>query len=271
MHWLYVAVLAVAIAATLAFRWALSRVGPIDEGRLRALQLHEYEAAYLAGGRERAVGAAIGSLVYRNLLTADPGARTVTAVGEVPGMAHPLDKAIHYAASPGPERIDKVARAVDAETAEIEKALLSHGLLWSPDARVVIAVLTAGVFSAIVAGGVWAGVSATGYSPHQDLIVLALTIGIACLFSAPRRTSAGDHLATSLKQESEPVKMAVAHGGAGLTGSSIALAIGLFGHSVLDSTPLGYLGTLIAPRGNSSCGACGGCGGCGGCGCGGCA
>lgn len=268
-----VAALVLAAAAALIVRWATNRLPGPDSSIRPAVRLDEYDLAYLKGGRERAVGAAIGSLAYRGLLTADTANRTLAVAATVPGMAHPMERAIHAAASPSAARVDRIVRAVTPETDQIERRLVELRLLRSRDAYLCMAALTTAVFVAVLVGAEFTSKVAGGQWLHSCVVVLGLPAAMALSKSAMRQTPEGQRLLREAEHEAEPAKLAVAHHGAGVTGSAVACAIGLFGSSVLVGTPLSDLARLIQPRKAGDCGACGACGGCGGCGgdgCGGC-
>jgi len=267
MEWLFLAAGFLAIGAAFVTRRAASGRST-DEGALRATQLHEYEAAYLASGAEGAVGAAIGSLVYRGLLTASPSDRTITAASAVPGMAPVLERAIHAAATPAPVRVGDVARAVSLQTSMLKTSLVDRGLLRPLADRLEIGAFAAMAFAITFTAGTALATLVTGRPVGNALVFFAVGVAAAFVATGPPRTAAGNQLIKMLKHDSEPLKTALAHSGAGIAAGDVALAIGLYGGSVLESTPLGYLVDLIRPRRDNSCGACGGCGGCG---CGGCA
>jgi uncharacterized protein (TIGR04222 family) len=135
----------------------------------------------------------------------------------------------------------------------------------------------------ILAGAFVGGIRlALGMAAHHavgDLIALLVLTGIIALwflFHTPNpRTHRGDRLVRNLRRTNAALRTNAAAAAAGLAGADLALAIGLWGPSVLSGSPLDDVRRLLRPPGSgdgdgggSSCGgsSCGG--GCGG-GCGG--
>jgi uncharacterized protein (TIGR04222 family) len=266
MDWIFcVLSVGVAAAAGLAVQWWFSRLGgEVDSG---SLGLNEYEIAYLADGAPRAIGAAIASLFQRGLVTVDGSAKTVSATGEVPGMAPPIERAIHSTATPGAQVEDIRKACVDA-TAPMRERLESLGLIHSEDNIEALRFLAGGVFVAVL---IVAWVVIDGSKGIGALAIFAAAgAGFALVARKPLRTRRGSALLSQLASDSAALKETASAAPSVMSGHDIGVVVGLFGASVLGLGPMSDISAALALA-KGSCGSCGGgCGGCGGCGCGGC-
>lgn len=257
--------LSVALAAAAGFgaRWWFSLPG--DAVDPKSLDLDEYEVAYLAEGMPRAVGAAIASMAQRQLLVVDGATKTIRPIDDVPGMAHPLERAIHSFATVSP-RVEDLRNACEDVTAPIRERLESLGLILSPDSSVGMRFLAGGVYAATLAAA-WALDGGRGVGGFT--FVVGLFAGAVVVSRQPFRTRRGNAVLSQLATDSAALQETARYG-AGLMGwHDVGLAVGLFGASILAGGPLSELPQALE-RVSGSCGSCsgGGCGGCGGCGCG---
>jgi hypothetical protein len=138
----------------------------------------------------------------------------------------------------------------------------------------------------VLAGAVLGGIRlalgiAAGHAVGYLIALLVLTAIIALFFlghTPNPRTHRGDRLVRSLRRTNAALRTSAAAAAAGLAGADLALAVGLWGPSVLSGSPLDDVRRLLQPATSSSGGgdsgsgsSCGGSscgGGCGG-GCGG--
>jgi uncharacterized protein (TIGR04222 family) len=242
---------------------------PGDRLDPRSLGLHEYEIAYLAEGTPRAVGAAIASLATRQLLLVDGDTKTIRAVGEVPGMAHLLERAVHAFAKVTLQ-IEDIRKACEEITAPMRERLESLGLVLSPESSIGMRLLAGCVYSVtlITAWALDGGRGVVGFT-----FCTSLFAGVVLISRHPFRTRRGDAVLRQMATDLAPLRETVPYAAGVMSGHDMGLAVGLFGASILFGGPLSELPQALE-RKKGSCGSCGGggCGGCGACGgCGGCA
>lgn len=288
---LYFAVFTLA-ALTAFFLRRLLRSG--DDGELPLkTELEPYEVAYLAGGKRLATRAAMATLVHEGALKVRIDQSKV--LGLLPGRKHyrlvagaalnrqpaALEKAIYDAAAEGPT-IRDAQRTAGAQVYCLADKLHREGLLLDASqaamARWWPALIVAGValFGTIKI--------AVGLSRERSVAFLVLAV-IATLFAAAfflndaSRTRAADRLLDELRRQHSRLNAPARRVAHSLPSADLALAMALFGMSVLAGGPLDDLrAAFMAPPnqggGASGCGTdCGGggggCGGGGGDGCGG--
>lgn len=279
-------VMAVFLAATQARRAIadepLARPGVDPQAR-------PYDIAYLNGGRELAVCAALGAMHQAGTVTPHQG--QVRAGGRLAPGADALERAIHFTAAVPMTRTRlqhhrTVATALDT----IQARLIASGLLLGePGRRRYRAV--GWWMAAVVAVGLvrlLAGIAAA--KPVGVLLVallVAAAIALVHLTQAPRRSRAGERVLATLRSEHHTLAPVLAPDWAVYGAGGAALGVGLFGTSALwASAPAfadeiavqrvaagggggsGYSGGGDAGGGGGDSGGGGG-GGCGGGGCGG--
>jgi len=257
---------------------------------LEALEagLHPIEVAYLAGGLERAIEAAIAGLVHSGALVVEDGVlRTIETAKQPPsdgGYRGGFDKA---ALSPveryvlAQVRCDRSATvasliyAADGLDAQLGDRLRTSGLLLA---------VPPGLRAWVYAPGVlWLGLGFTklcvGLTRDRPVGFLAIllvagTVALACL-RLPPRTTRGEQLLRWVKGGAYGLEATSTTAPQQLSGSDLALAYALFGVqtvgaslALLMPSHQRALAATTASAAGSSCGSsCGG--GCGG-GCGGC-
>src|SRR5262245_8754633 len=153
---LYVVLFMAVVGVAAGLRWYWRR--PIDEPPPEALDLSPYEVAYLAGGPQLAVNAAIARLVQQGALAARASERKLTRKeGPAPsGSAAALEKAVYHSVDQhtGDEIKtvrDKAAAALDP----IRQRLQDLGLVVADDQAATarwapfLLVLAVAVFGAI--------------------------------------------------------------------------------------------------------------------------
>lgn len=277
---LYLLVWALSLAAAwLIRRWSEPR-SAADMPKLDA-----YEVAYLKGGDQLVMNAALAQLIATRVVVLDVAASTMTRDQPLPDGAHPVERAIHERL-PLAEPLPASTLLNDARprVRDIAERTLPLGLRTTAGSSLPLLVaLSAPAFGAIKALlGLWAS------QPAGVLLALCLIGGcVAWATFKPRAglTRDGEALLRQLSREhagargdADPVT-AIA---AGMLPMSVALSgLGVLASFGLDDlseafgrlnrvTMAGSGGSVLAD--NASAGCCGGGdGGCGGgCGCGGC-
>ncbi|WP_405700636.1 TIGR04222 domain-containing membrane protein [Streptomyces sp. NBC_00069] len=167
------------------------------EGRADTGALGLYEAAYLAGGRQRVAEVALTALHLAGMLPVGADGRVGAGVREEPAPADPVqaDALRRAAGSPAP-RVDRLGKLVAASpaTAAVGKGLAARGLAVDPGRReraartqVVQQVLVALAVLATVAA--CAVESATGegdgLGPFLAFAALGAVTGLTGLFAGP--------------------------------------------------------------------------------------
>ncbi|WP_327361483.1 TIGR04222 domain-containing membrane protein [Streptomyces sp. NBC_01296] len=167
------------------------------EGRADTGALGLYEAAYLAGGRQRVAEVALTALHLAGMLPVGADGRVGAGVREEPAPADPVqaDALRRAGGSPAP-RVDRLGKLVAASpaTAAVGKGLAARGLAVDPGRReraartqVVQQVLVALAVPATVAA--CAVESATGegdgLGPFLAFAALGAVTGLTGLFAGP--------------------------------------------------------------------------------------
>ncbi len=252
-------------------RWYLRQ--PAKNASGVVISLDPYETAYLAGGQNRAIDAAIMSLIERGHLKYKPELRTLVPKSPLPHNSHPLEQAIEQAARSSGE-VDQVRVSVANATDQICNHLKSLNLLMTESQNKAAQKLPAiGVFAVLLLGISKILVGISRDKPVGFLVVLCMITAIigCCFLCVPVfRTRYGDRVLADLKaryvneKQTKPAYTMLA------TDPQLVLAFGLFGTVGLAESFLIGLRKVLAPSPNSADGGGGGgCGGCGGCGGGG--
>jgi uncharacterized protein (TIGR04222 family) len=280
----YAVLFLAALAGGTWLRWYLRLPG--GEPGPEVLDLSPGEAAYLAGGEERAVNAAIARLVHEGSLAADTAERKLTRRSDaVPAGASELERVIH-AAVPG--ETGTTVAAVRSQAAPALPALRNRlqDLEWLVAADrqgtavflpllLVLAVPLLGVIKIFV-----------GIDRHRPVgflifgCIVSVAVALVGFGRRVTRSRLGDKALAELKSANAALEFQAGRRAHELGGNDLTLAVGLFGTAILVGGPLSGLVTALKPPpssggSGSSCssGGCGGggCGGgCGGGGCGGC-
>jgi uncharacterized protein (TIGR04222 family) len=265
-----------AVLAGCAAWWRWRARMPVEALDEPLPELDAYDMAFLAGGKNRALFAAVASLTHRGTLEIDEKEHRLRG-NVLTGAAHPFEVSVHQNVMPHPgstfKELSDHCLALP-ECARIEEKLKELGLLTTElqRARVcIIPMLIALMVPAI--GLIKIVIALTRDKPVGILVVLSLiSIGAALLFAIrPHRTRRGDAVLARGREKYVALNSPARLNESALTMLALPLAIGLFGSSVLNGTALaGIEKQLQARTGGSEGGGCGGgCGGCGG-GCGGC-
>jgi uncharacterized protein (TIGR04222 family) len=275
----YAVLLLVMVAIAAFLRWSLRL--PSDEPSPHALDLSPYEAAYLAGGEQLAVNAAMARLVQEECLAVDSANRKLTLrSGGRPEPSSELERAVFSAVRGAKgETIANVRSRAAAALAPFRQRLAELGLLvpedqsWKPRFIPLFAVL-----SVVVLGVLKIFVGLSRNKPVTFLVifcVVSVVVSFAGFGRAVQRSRRGDRALDRLRKSNGALEYSGRRRADDLAGDDLVLAIGLFGMGVLAGGRLAELQTALKPPpssnscgggcGSSSCG--GGCGGgCGGCG-----
>jgi uncharacterized protein (TIGR04222 family) len=234
--------------------------------------LDAYEIAYLSGGNNRAVDAAIVSLVQRGHL--QPLTNILELGDALPSNSHPLESAIaqevKYSGKPS-----EIRESVISATSLIGERLQNLGLLVNANqAKVVQFIPALPIFAVLLLGIAKIGVGISRHKPVGFLVILCIITAIVGLFMLrePHRSRYGDRTLIRLQVKHQNLQKPSES-----ELDQIELAFALFGSVVLANSSLASLKPLLVPPpspdsssggdsgGDSGCGG-GGCGGCGGCG-----
>lgn len=249
--------------------------------------LHPYETAYLVGGENRAIEAAVAALVAANQLSVSPQGLTTNSGALYGRVYHPLDRRILETCSGAWVPVGALGVMLSSSLLALRDRLEQLGLRVSRAHRNSFR----GVLSVLVALVVLLGIAKTvvGVSRERPVGFLVLLTILGSILSL---ILIGGGLADSTRK-AELMKSGLSASNRGLQGSvrpltieETALAVGLFGVAVVATqlplveglfpTPVANASSDWNSSSSSSCGgsSCGGssCGGgsCGGGGCGGC-
>jgi uncharacterized protein (TIGR04222 family) len=279
---LYASLLVVACGAAALLRWLLRLPGDEPFGRDPALS--PYEVAYLAGGTELAVNAAVARLVHQGGLAIDADSRKLSVRDALPAGASGLERAVYLAADcKGGEALAVVYSSAAAGLEPTRRRLQELGLLVPDDAARTARLLPLLLVLAVTLFGVikiFVGLSRS--RPVVFLIGLCVVSAVAAVAGfgrAVHRSRRGERMLVRIRRDNAALEYQAGRRVDELSGDDLVLGLGLFGLGILAAGPLADLRTAIRRHADSSSsawgwwgGGCGGgsCGGgCGGGGCGG--
>ncbi|MEU5674042.1 TIGR04222 domain-containing membrane protein [Micromonospora sp. NPDC047762] len=286
-YYIAAAILVVAIVAYQRFRLAVG-----SSGAMTADPLGPQQVAYLNGGPQLAVHAALGGLRGSGAVGVRPD-RRLTTVGAAPTGLTPLDQAIHWAAHQH-SRVRDLPQDERVRVAlhQIRNGLEERGLLTNDAQRararfwatLLIALLGLGVLRLV--SGLFSG-RPVGY---LLLTLVALLIVTLVLRRVPMLTRAGRAALRSVRRQHTHLAPASAPAYATYGAAGAAMGVALYGTASLWALDPGFAeqaeiqrqaaagsgwsggsdgssggGDSSGSDGGSSCGGGGGCGG-GGCG-----
>ena len=280
----YLVVAIAVIGAAVLTRRSLA--GAAAERPVTRMHERPYDVAYLNGGAQLAVTAAL-SAMYRAGTISTAGRGVVVAASRPDSRADELERAIHHAATNAPvsRHALPAVGAVASALHRLEQRLVAAGLLLTEQRRQRIR-LTGGWVLAVVALGVVRIMA--GYANNRPVgyltiaVVLVFFVGLLLIATAPRRTRAGDALLRQLATEYHSLSPSTKPDWAHYGPAGAALAVGVFGVGALWTADPAFATELAAQRvtsgsfgfvsggesgggfsAGSSCGGGGG-GGCGG-------
>ena len=286
---LLVYILLAAVVAVLARRTRRTFTDVPASRPVDRLADHPYDVAFLNGGADLALCAALSAMHRSGTITV-AGRGTVVAAQRPESRTDELERAVHHvAAVPVARRHLAQAGAVASALHRIETRLVDAGLLLHAEHRCEIR-RAAGWTFALAALGVArivAGI-ANGRSV-AFLVVLVLAtcvVGVLQSRSAPRRSRAGDEALRQLADDHHALSPAMRPDWQVYGPAGAALSVGVFGVGALWAADPAFAGELEFQRAAAASGSgassggdssgscssgssCGGGGGCGGGGCGG--
>ena len=273
---------------------------PFDGPDRRIHALVPVEVAYLAGGAQNAIDAALASLVHEGRIQSGAASRTFVTTGDPPsGKRTHLERAVHAAISDRGTSIDQVRASARAAGEAIAQRVEALGLTLPRAGRDGAGLLMAAPFGILATIGV-AKIAVAISRGRFNLLFLCLLVAIvvglivAAWRFRPHCTIRG-HLALRKLQNENAALGSTSRstfGARDMSGGDLALAFALFGTGVLRGPGLSSLALALAPPppvysssswgscssscnswsscstcSSSSCGSgCGGGGGGGGCG-----
>jgi|LakMenEpi03Aug12_release.lakeMendotaPanAssembly.Ray.scaffolds.fasta_scaffold285948_2 uncharacterized protein (TIGR04222 family) len=269
------------IFGAIVLRYALK----INGGEHKDTELSAYDTAYLSGGDRRVVDAAAAKLLVAQVFTAGIAPPSIKATGELPNNSDPVERSVMQAVkNHSISNVRDIYKYVTPISSAIRPKLIDAGLILS-DARTaaIRTCCTLMILSPILFWGAPKLLLGMSRGKPVMLLALLLLVGLGAAFwffcQTCIRTARGDAALAFLKDENRALEYSVRYG-SGSSSHELAMATGLFGTTILLTSPLfapmrPVFSSPIATGGSgfgsgSSCGSsCGG-GGCGGGGCGGC-
>lgn len=228
---LYTALLVIATALAVGARHGLGRRGASGGSD----ELHPYEAAFLNGGADLAVTAALATLRRdRHVATTGPGRVKLGRVA-LDERVEPLERAIHGLLGTRGQPLWEVRAEVGRgpELTAIRAALQRRGLLASPRSRVLLTLIVLATFLPLL--GLAAAGLVAGAQNGRPIVYLGILTAVTLLILwrvFPRseiRTVPGERLLSELRSSNERLKLRKA----APTGTEIGMAVGLFGAAVV--------------------------------------
>jgi uncharacterized protein (TIGR04222 family) len=218
---------------------------PVDE-----LLEHPHDVAYLNGGGELAVYAALCAMHLRGTITTARG--SVRAVGRLGHDADALERAIHTTAAGGVARRRLLFhRPVQTALAVAEDRLIVGGFLLSEERRRHIRRVGTWMLAVALLGLVRVLAGVAQARPVGLLVVALLVVTAVAVLQfhrAPQRSRHGDRVLRGLRAQHEdlaPESEPDWH----LQGpAAAALGIGIFGTRAVWASDPGFAETIAAPR-----------------------
>ena len=246
--------------------------GPGGEIPQFASHLDPYEIAYLAGGPRGTVDAAMAGLVHSGAVTVSKGGAKLLAGSPLPADAAPLSREIHRRISSGNGRISNLRRQARSLADGLAGRLRAMNVALMPgQARLVRFLPAALVGSVLLLGIAKINVGLSRHRPVSYLTMLCMLTGFITMVFAMKpswRTRAGDRLLQQLRDRNAALRATATSAPQNLADADVAMALALFGPSVLATGALLDLKYALWPPSSSGAGCSGG-SGCGGGGCGG--
>jgi len=278
----------------LAVAWILGSIArrmikPGGRASTEVPELTSIEAAYLAGGSRLALAALMTSLAQRKAVSFNARTRGVTVVAETVTSENYYGGRLYTRMGKDERTLESLEDDADQVFADLPERLKRLGLLVADDRRWIPQATILAIMGAALAVGVIK--VAIGLSRGRPVSILLVVIGLGVvglvklLAHLPERSSLGDKVLKRLRHRSAGLEVSTAKRPERLAPNDLALAVALYGPSMISVGPVAGLAQALRPRppmaksgtsstsrsdcGTNSCGgSCGG--GCGGGGCGGC-
>jgi uncharacterized protein (TIGR04222 family) len=282
---LYLGLLIAVAASAGVLHWWLRKPGPaIDQ---EDPPLTPYETAYLAGGKQAAVHAAVVGLARKDAVSVT-GAGRLSASESISGITHPLEWAVYEEVNQSQDvRLSKLSAS--EPLVRIRESLEERGLLVAAARRTWVRLVPTLVCLSLVLFGL--GKIVVGIDRQRPVAFLIVLVAFTALWALGmcllpvERSRRGDDLLRRLRTRNAALKTTLQTAPTAAGGDDTALAVALFGTAILVGGPLNDLARATRPHpaagaggDGGGCGAGHGCGGggggggggCGGGGCGGC-
>ena len=228
---------------------------------LASVELSPLEAAYLAEGVPRVIGATLAGLAHMGLIEFRSDRKVVPLKPAPSSLKGPIQLSVidFVSKSKDPSSVEDIRKHAEPATEPVRDALRSSGLLLNERARwtgglAIGGGLTACILLLTAANG--------GISPNSVLgalfVVLLPTIYV---IQRRRRTRRGNAVLRRLQEGHVALKETTEHAPALLTPTDLALAVAIYGPAILEGGPLNDVGYALK-RERSNRGSCSGCGGC---------
>jgi len=258
-------------------RWCQSKH---IEARMLPDNLEPQEAAYLAGGTERAVDTALVRLLHADLIAVKAGGGGFEVKGTIPAHVQlsGLQNDVYRAISSKDGSIEVLHRLKSAFLTRSEARLAQDGLLLARGGAEATCVRSAKAlpFAAVITLGIAKIV--VGIARHRPVVFLVVFVLVSLVFlgirffKLPLRSARGEAAFERLKRRNAALETTVRRRSRDIDDNSLLLGVALFGPQVLALSELAWMheGFVNRQSGSSDSGggSCGG--GCGGGGCGGC-
>jgi uncharacterized protein (TIGR04222 family) len=246
--------------------------------------LEPYAATYLAGGRQLTFSAALTSLLHRGAVRFSCDSSELSTTASAPTDLHPVEQELYNTIATQPGTVVQVRRRSCELASPVAHELQRDGLIMPPTrARVAVLGPLLLALAPVALGGIKIGLGVSRGRPVELLFMSCLLVAVGALVGFARsvlRTQRGDAALAQLRVRHAPLRNELRESFSSLAPIALPLAVGLFGVSILQGTPLDEFRKKISPPAASSgCGSAGSCasdggggdgGGCGGGGCGGC-
>lgn len=282
------------VGVAFAIRAFVGRSRARDSADDIAAKLHPTEIAFLLGGIDRAIEAAVAGLHHRGDIELDsdtdrlrvsgkPGATVLKPDGVFRGVIVDEERSrveAHVLAQL-PTKVERLRRGADRVAIVLQRKLEEMGLLVENQRRATHLVRSPAYLWLFV-GAVKVAIGLARYKP-VNLLVLAMFVAalLMMLLRAPRLTSLGHELAGMLKHRFAALETTARTAPQQLDATDMTLAYGVFGYIVAPAMLMtvmpSYQAVALAATTSASSSSCGGGGGCGsscggggGGGCGGC-
>jgi uncharacterized protein (TIGR04222 family) len=244
---LYAPIVACGLLLALLLRWLLRSPGVSGGGGGPTPDLTPYEIAYLSGGPDRAVHAALAGLLHRGLMTLGASTGRLYAEEKLPPEAPPLERFLH-GLEPG-TLANRVVELASGPTQTLADKLVEHGLLLSPSRSTTIRGVTGGLLSVVAAFGL-VKVAVEAAQRKQPVAVVLLCVPVVAasalaLWKKPDRTRRGDRVLAALREQHAALAESARTRWESLSDQEIILAVALFGPSAVTAGPVGRLRTAL--------------------------
>lgn len=241
------------------------------------------EAAFLAGGTERAVDTALVRLLHDDLIAVKPGGGGFETKAAKPDSLKlsDLQSDVYREIARKKGSVDALHRLKSTFLTRVQVRLAGDGLLLARGSAEAACVSGAQAlpFAVVIALGIvkiFVGLSR--HRPVTFLIVFVLVslvvLGIK-MFKLPLRSARGEAALKKLKRRNAALETTVRRRSRELDDATLLFAVALFGPQVLATSEFAWMhqgfvnrnsGSSDGGGGGGSCGGGGGGGGCGGCG-----